>query len=248
MMSTKLALHVLSSEYTAARRRRRAHFATEWLPLLLTAVWSQRLLVLRREPRLYNRSWIADILAHDEQRYTAEEFRQDFRLQRRSFAHLCGRLLPHWETTIGAGQPRVPVDVALLIFLYRLGSTVTQRTLARLFGYERGHVGQLTSQMGDVLTKHCSDWIQCPASPEEWKEISQRWSQIPTYLWNIAGIMDGTLIPVIEPQGFPCLQCPGDLRRARTFPRHMHRRPRITERSGRALPVGVLQRACAIAA
>ena len=192
-------LHVLSTEYVSARRRRRTRVDAEWLPIFLAIIWKPRQLILRREPRLYNRSWIADILSHDEQRYTSEEFRADFRLQRRSFAHLCGRLLPHWETTIGGGRPRVPIDVALLIFLYRLGSTVTQRTLARLFGYERGHVGQLTSQMGEILTTHCSDWIRCPDTPEEWKEMSQRWNRLSTYLWNIIGVMDGTLIPIMEP-------------------------------------------------
>jgi hypothetical protein len=137
------------------------------------------------------------VLSRDESRYSAEQFRRDFRLQRDSFTRLCAHLNPHWDSHLG--RARVEIQTGLLMLLYRLGSPDALRTLSTVFGYERSHILHITRHASQQLVKHCSHWIRCPATGEEWKAVARRWEQSETHMINIVGAIDGIHIPIKRP-------------------------------------------------
>ena len=163
-----------------------------WIHLCATR-WS-----IRAPPYNYQRAWLADVMSLNETRYSHAQFRRDFRMRRNTFAVLCTRLVQAWHERPDGRTP-IQLDVALLVFLYRLATPCSLRTMSTVFGYARGHLLELTQRVSRLITSRCADWIRSPSTDEEWKAMAAGWSQQETQLVNIIGAIDGTHIPIAEP-------------------------------------------------
>jgi hypothetical protein len=95
----------------------------------------------------------------------------------------------------------VSIEVATLIFLYRLGTPVALRTLTTLFGYPTGYICTMCHYVATLLVTHCAHWVRCPQSEAEWREAGRRWDEMgDSDLRGIVGAIDGVHVPIKKPQ------------------------------------------------
>ncbi|KAM9344403.1 uncharacterized protein KZ484_016733 [Pholidichthys leucotaenia] len=145
--------------------------------------------------RVRNKDWWERIVL---KQFSDDEWREHFRMTRRSFDKLCGLMegiMSPQDVTVRAP---VPLQMRIAIVLYKLASCAEYRVVANQFGVHKSTVKKFVycfckGMVSSVI--HCI--IKMPTA-EEARAIATRFEQkynIP----QIIGFIDGTHIPVLPP-------------------------------------------------
>jgi hypothetical protein len=133
---------------------------------------------------------------------TENEFLQNFRMQRSSFAHLVELIKDHDVFKGDINRKQAPVEHQLLVLLMYLGTSASGASNARLRGFFGVGSGTIELYRNRCITAICSLRQHAITWPDELERrlISRRIRD--EYHWpNTVGIADGTLFPLTyEPQ------------------------------------------------
>lgn len=147
--------------------------------------------------RVRSRDWWNRIVL---QEFCDQEWRENFRMSRRSFVKLCDMMKEVMspapdDMTV---RPAIPLEMRVAIALYKLGSCGEYRLVANQFGVHKSTVLKFVRMFcRGMVTQVAQDLIKIP-SLEEALAISQRF-EARCHIPQIIGCIDGTHIPVLAP-------------------------------------------------
>ena len=190
-----LLLSVMSEE---RRRRRMLQEAVMRTNTLLLNFAASLLQTSRRTcwMRVRSKDWWERVVLME---FDDEEWRDNFRMSRRSFNKLCGMMEGVLKPEVVTVRAPVPLDMRVAIVLYKLASCAPYRVVASQFGVHKSTVKKFVYMFckGMVSLPFIHNFIKVPTT-EEAVGIARRFEQkfnIP----QVIGCIDGTHIPVLPP-------------------------------------------------
>ncbi|XP_029960894.1 protein ALP1-like [Salarias fasciatus] len=146
--------------------------------------------------RVRSKDWWERVVLKE---FTDAEWREHFRMSRRSFDKLCGLMeqtLSPQDVTVRAP---IPLQMRVAIALFKLSNCAEYRVIANQFGVHKSTVKKFVySFCKGMVSSVIHSLIQAPAA-EEARAIARRFEQkfsIP----QIVGCIDSTHIPVLPPR------------------------------------------------
>ncbi|XP_059916153.1 uncharacterized protein LOC132464015 [Gadus macrocephalus] len=191
-----LLILVISEE---RRRRRLLHevvMRTNNLLLNFAAPLLQRRSQRTCWMRVRSKDWWERVVLKE---FEDEEWKDNFRMTRRSFNKLCGMMEGVLKPDVVTVRAPVPLEMRVAIVLYKLASCAQYRLVANQFGVHKTTVKKFVYIFckGMVSSPVIHNFIKVPTTKEA-IGIARRFEQkfnIP----QIIGCIDGTHIPVLPP-------------------------------------------------
>lgn len=130
--------------------------------------------------------------------FTDREWKQNFRMKRRSFMKLCALMESHMAPEEVTVRSPVPLIMRVAIVLYKLGSSAEYRIIANQFGISKSSVKKFVYMFcKSMITGPIKQLIRVPTD-EEALEIA-RGFEASHHIPQILGLIDGSHIPVLPP-------------------------------------------------
>uniref|UniRef100_A0A671VQ44 DDE Tnp4 domain-containing protein n=1 Tax=Sparus aurata TaxID=8175 RepID=A0A671VQ44_SPAAU len=145
--------------------------------------------------RVRSKDWWERVVLKE---FDDEEWKENFRMTRRSFNKLCGMMegvLKPEDVTVRAP---VPLEMRVAIVLYKLASCAEYRVVANQFGIPKSTVKKFVYKFcKGMVSSVIHKFIKVPTT-EEAISIARRFEQ-KFHIPQIIGCIDGTHIPVLLP-------------------------------------------------
>ena len=130
--------------------------------------------------------------------FTDADWKQDFRMTRRSFVKLCALMESYMAPDDATVRAPIPLMMRVAIVLYKLGSCGEYRLVANQFGIHKSTVKKFLYMFcKGMMAGPIRQLIRVP-SDEEAVEIAG-WFEAAHRIPQIMGIIDGTHIPILPP-------------------------------------------------
>ena len=127
--------------------------------------------------------------------YTDVQFKEDFRLTRRSFFELNRLLVAECDGHGRSGRPPVHCDKALAMCFWRLANTGTVRTVARQFNMSMGWTDAVIQRMLRLMERVFVDEVRLPHDGQGWGQLREQWKGRSGF-HNVVAALDGSHLPL----------------------------------------------------
>ncbi|KAL2096942.1 hypothetical protein ACEWY4_006149 [Coilia grayii] len=133
------------------------------------------------------------------QEFNDDEWRENFRMSRRSFMKLCGVVNPFMKPAENPVRTPIPVQMRVAIVVYKLGSCCEYRLVANQFGVHKSTVMTFMRLFckGMVESAVIHKFIKVP-NLEEARRTARHFQE-KYHLPQVIGCIDGTHIPILPP-------------------------------------------------
>jgi hypothetical protein len=153
------------------------------------------------ERRRCGRWWYEEVPAMD-----ATQFHENFRMSRQNVSYLCRLLAPSPAQPNPPFLRRISMELAVCLFLTRLGTKASCREVGNQFGRSRAFVCEVTTAVSRLIVGRLDKLIYTPQTADDWKAIAQRWAQRVSkpnsLMQNACGAIDCVHIRIWKPS-FP---------------------------------------------
>lgn len=126
------------------------------------------------------------------------QFKSHFRLKLQTFKILAESLEASWDRIAVRRKKldRINVQLALMIFLWRISNTVTYREIGFSFGVSKSTALKVCRRISSLLIHHHHRLITLPHSSTMWRAQAVAWSAKTTFP-GVVGAIDGCHIPLV---------------------------------------------------
>ncbi|XP_043222665.1 putative nuclease HARBI1 [Amphibalanus amphitrite] len=128
---------------------------------------------------------------------TEQQYREQFRLSRATVAQI-SNMLGRQQHPFGAGKPPPPREKQILLTLWYLGSVMSLRKVAMLFGVSTMTALKYIAEVTSLLADMHADVIRMPETAQEQENVSAAFETLHG-LPCAVGALDGCHIPMNKP-------------------------------------------------
>ncbi|XP_055838409.1 putative nuclease HARBI1 [Episyrphus balteatus] len=150
-----------------------------------------------KKPKVEN--FVEDVV----DKYLEEQFRQQFRIRRRTCEFLTQRfeMSSHFKKKVDCGgKQEIPDKVQILAFLWFAGNKDSYREVANLFNISTASMFNILIRLLEFFFEVSPNFIKFPATDEEKQRAAAKFKQIAGFP-GVIGCIDGCYIYVRKPAG-----------------------------------------------